>query len=77
MSELVNVSLQDSILYIGINRPEKKNCVNHETAMKLVAAFNRFNNDKEVKIGILYGEGEQLLTVRRFATVFFSISLNL
>ncbi|KHJ87360.1 hypothetical protein OESDEN_12868 [Oesophagostomum dentatum] len=70
MSELVNVSLQRSILYIGINRPEKKNCVNHETAMKLVTAFNRFNNDNEVKIGILYGEGEQPLTIPGFATVF-------
>ncbi|KHJ74850.1 enoyl-CoA hydratase/isomerase family protein [Oesophagostomum dentatum] len=59
---IVNVYLQDSILYIGINRPEKKNCVNHETAMKLVAAFNRFNNDNEVKIGILYGEGSNFCT---------------
>ncbi|VDN32584.1 unnamed protein product [Cylicostephanus goldi] len=53
----VNVRLDDSILFIGINRPSRKNCVNHETAKELVAAFNRFNNNPDVKIGILYGEG--------------------
>ncbi|CAJ0599598.1 unnamed protein product [Cylicocyclus nassatus] len=45
------------ILFIGINRPNRKNCVNHETAKELVVAFKRFNNDPDVKIGILYGEG--------------------
>ncbi|KAL6728456.1 hypothetical protein Aduo_010228 [Ancylostoma duodenale] len=57
MSELVNVRLDNGILYIGINRPEKRNCVNHDTAKQLVAAFQRFNGDPKVKIGILYGEG--------------------
>ncbi|RCN35713.1 enoyl-CoA hydratase/isomerase family protein [Ancylostoma caninum] len=57
MSELVNVRLDSGILYIGINRREKKNCVNHATAKQLVAAFERFNSDPKVKIGILYGEG--------------------
>ncbi|KAK6740273.1 hypothetical protein RB195_008627 [Necator americanus] len=57
MPDLVNIHLDDGILYIGINRPEKKNCVNHVTARKLVEAFELFNCDEKVKIGILYGEG--------------------
>ncbi|WKY07215.1 hypothetical protein Q1695_006996 [Nippostrongylus brasiliensis] len=54
---LVNTRLDGEILLISINRPEKRNCVNHATAIELVKAFERFNRDPAVKIGILYGEG--------------------
>ncbi|VDL85225.1 unnamed protein product [Nippostrongylus brasiliensis] len=42
---LVNTRLDGEILLIGINRPEKRNCVNHATAIALVKAFERFNRD--------------------------------
>ncbi|TKR64237.1 hypothetical protein L596_024807 [Steinernema carpocapsae] len=53
----VNVTPYGEILLIGINRPKKRNCVNHETAKQLVSAFERFENYKEFKVAILYGEG--------------------
>lgn len=46
-----------SIRLIGINRPLKRNCVNHSTALQLYEAFQRFENDPESRLAILYGEG--------------------
>nr|CDJ86558.1 Crotonase domain containing protein [Haemonchus contortus] len=56
MSTEVNVRLEGGILFIGINRPDKRNCVNRKTARLLVDAIKRLNDDPLVKIGILYGE---------------------
>ncbi|XGW27248.1 hypothetical protein V3C99_007673, partial [Haemonchus contortus] len=53
-----NVRLEDGILLIGVNRPDKRNCVNRKTARLLVDAIKRLNEDPSVKIGILYGEGK-------------------
>uniref|UniRef100_A0A7I4YNY3 Enoyl-CoA hydratase/isomerase family protein n=1 Tax=Haemonchus contortus TaxID=6289 RepID=A0A7I4YNY3_HAECO len=58
MSTEVNVRLEGGILFIGINRPDKRNCVNRKTARLLVDAIKRLNDDPLVKIGILYGEGK-------------------
>lgn len=46
-----------SIRLIGINRPAKRNCVNHSTALQLFSAFKQFENDNDARIAILYGEG--------------------
>jgi enoyl-CoA hydratase/carnithine racemase len=46
-----------SIRLIGINRPTKRNCVNHSTALQLFQAFQNFENDDTVRLAILYGEG--------------------
>ncbi len=45
------------IRLIGINRPLKRNCVNHSTALQLFEAFKLFENDPTSRIAILYGEG--------------------
>ncbi len=45
------------ITTIGINRPNKKNCVNHETAKQLQAAFKAFEEDPESSCAVLYGKG--------------------
>lgn len=42
---------------IGINRPEKRNCVNEETADALHEAFESFENDENYDIAILHGIG--------------------
>ncbi|CAJ0580145.1 unnamed protein product, partial [Mesorhabditis spiculigera] len=47
----------DGVFLIGINRAVKKNCVNHQTAVELLAAFQRFNATPELKVAVLYGEG--------------------
>jgi enoyl-CoA hydratase/carnithine racemase len=46
-----------SIRLIGINRPTKRNCVNHSTALQLFSAFKNYENDDTARLAILYGEG--------------------
>ena len=46
-----------SIRLLGINRPSKRNCVNHSTALQLFSAFHDFENDETARLAILYGEG--------------------
>jgi enoyl-CoA hydratase len=55
---VVNVSERDGIYFISINRPEKKNCVNHATALQLIDAFEKFDADEKANIAIFYGEGK-------------------
>uniref|UniRef100_A0A8R1HSK3 Uncharacterized protein n=1 Tax=Caenorhabditis japonica TaxID=281687 RepID=A0A8R1HSK3_CAEJA len=55
--QLVNTRCDGPVFLIGINRPEKKNCVNHATALQLIDAFERFNEDSAMKTAVLYGEG--------------------
>ena len=42
---------------VGINRPEKRNCVNHATASELLRIFNELDEDDSVKSIVLYGVG--------------------
>ncbi|KAG8181471.1 hypothetical protein JTE90_016559 [Oedothorax gibbosus] len=56
-SELVRVSKQDKLYLIGINRPEKRNCVNSETASQLKRAFEDFSSDSNAYAAVLYGVG--------------------
>jgi enoyl-CoA hydratase/carnithine racemase len=46
-----------SIRLIGINRPSKRNCVNHSTSLQLFSAFQSVENDDTIQLAILYGEG--------------------
>ncbi len=54
-----NVIVEDkgSIRIVTINRPGSKNCVNSETADELYAAFQGFEEDSSVSVGILAGKG--------------------
>ena len=45
------------IMSIGINRPNKRNCVNKATADLLFDAFNEFNEDDEYHVAVLHGIG--------------------
>lgn len=45
------------MITIGINRPEKRNCVDTYTAEKLRQAIQDFENDTSVYAGVLYGIG--------------------
>uniref|UniRef100_A0A7E4UX00 Enoyl-CoA hydratase n=1 Tax=Panagrellus redivivus TaxID=6233 RepID=A0A7E4UX00_PANRE len=49
--------IEPRILHISINRPEKKNCVNHATALELISAFDRLNNDDGIDVAVLSGQG--------------------
>lgn len=56
-SDLVVVTKQKKLHLIGINRPEKRNCVNSETAKQLQQAFENFENDDDAYAAVLYGKG--------------------
>ena len=45
------------VMSIGINRPEKRNCVNKETADKLYEAFAEFEADENINCAVLHGVG--------------------
>ncbi|KAH0950526.1 hypothetical protein HN011_001496 [Eciton burchellii] len=42
---------------IGINRPEKRNCLDAATAQSLSEALDEFENNNETLVGVLYGVG--------------------
>ena len=44
-------------MLISINRPEKRNCVNQETAKQLVDAFLKLDADPDILVGVLTGKG--------------------
>lgn len=46
-----------AILLITINRPEKRNCINRESADLLIKAFQELDTDPDVQVGILAGKG--------------------
>ncbi|KAJ3666878.1 hypothetical protein Zmor_002305 [Zophobas morio] len=45
------------IVTIGINRPEKRNCVDPSTARQLSKAIEDFENDDSLRVAVLYGNG--------------------
>ncbi|KAK8382775.1 hypothetical protein O3P69_011370 [Scylla paramamosain] len=53
----VKVEQHEGVTLIGINRPEKRNCVNTPTAEALLKAFQEFDADESSKVAVLYGVG--------------------
>lgn len=57
VSEEVIVDRLGSVTTIGINRPEKRNCVNIETGRKLSQAIANFEEDPSSRAAVLHGIG--------------------
>uniref|UniRef100_A0A336M8K9 CSON013613 protein n=1 Tax=Culicoides sonorensis TaxID=179676 RepID=A0A336M8K9_CULSO len=55
--ENIIVEKCEGVTLIGINRPEKRNCVNRVTASQLITAINEFESDEKSTVGVLYGVG--------------------
>ena len=53
---IITSEIKESILYIGLNRPEKRNALNDACILELDRLFT--NLPKSVKCGIIYGHGE-------------------
>jgi enoyl-CoA hydratase len=58
MSNLVTVEKRDSILSIGVNRPEKRNAWNTEIIQAVAQAYTDLANDDALRVGVLFGHGE-------------------
>lgn len=55
------VEKKEGIGYIKINRPQVLNALNHETIKEIKDAIGRLENDKEIKVVILTGEGKAFI----------------
>lgn len=56
-SPVLSKVTEEGITVITINRPEKRNCVNFETAKLLKTAFEEFDADNNSYCAVLYGKG--------------------
>ena len=50
--------VKDGIAYVTVNRPKSLNALSNEVLNELYAAFTAVNDDPEVQIAILTGEGK-------------------
>ncbi|MDI1233371.1 MAG: enoyl-CoA hydratase-related protein [bacterium] len=55
---MIEVSIQDRIATILLNRPEKRNALNNEMVLKLHAALLNLRSDDQCKIVIIKAKGE-------------------
>jgi len=56
--ETVIYEVKENIAKITMNRPEKRNALNHQLLADLDAAFEEADNDPEVRVAILAGAGK-------------------
>ena len=54
---LVEYEVKERLAYITLNRPEKLNAVNSQMFNEWVAAFNRYEEDRDAWVAILSGRG--------------------
>src|SRR6266571_5314899 len=56
-SSLVVTRREDAVLYVGLNRPEKRNAIHRDLLLALVDAVATAERDRDVRAVIVYGEG--------------------
>jgi enoyl-CoA hydratase/carnithine racemase len=57
MSALVSTRHEEALLYVGLNRPEKRNALTRELLLELVDAVLAADRRRDVRAVIVYGEG--------------------
>lgn len=55
---LVDYHVKDRVAFITLNRPEKRNALNHELVAELKEAFDRAADDAQAKVIVLKANGE-------------------
>ena len=58
MSSPVDVTVDEGVMIITLNRPEARNAVNQALAEAVEAAIDRLEGDAGVRVGIIVGEGK-------------------
>ncbi|MEO0166720.1 MAG: enoyl-CoA hydratase-related protein [candidate division WOR-3 bacterium] len=56
------VEISDKIALLKVNRPEVLNAVNTETILEIESAMKEFNENKEVRVIIITGEGKSFVS---------------
>jgi len=59
--ETILYQLEDHIVTITLNRPERRNCINQQMNRELQHAFKRFRDDKDALVAIRTGAGDVAL----------------
>jgi enoyl-CoA hydratase len=57
MAQTVDISHHGPVLVVAIDRPDRRNAVDGETATALLEAFRAFDEDDEALVGVLTGTG--------------------
>lgn len=55
---MVVTERRGTVMLIGINRPEVRNAVNHETAHRLLEELSAFDQDNNINVAVLHGVGK-------------------
>ena len=58
MTNLVELSVEDSVAIVRLNRPDVRNAINDEMRAQFVAALDRAGNDEAVRAVVLTGSGK-------------------
>jgi enoyl-CoA hydratase/carnithine racemase len=58
MTSLVELSVEDSVAIVRLNRPDVRNAINDEMRAQFVAALDRAANDEAVRAVVLTGNGK-------------------
>lgn len=55
---LIQYEVRDRVAYLTMNRPEKRNALNHQMVKELKAAFRRAEVDEDVRVVVLKANGK-------------------
>ena len=59
MSDVVLLEKRNKIAYVTLNRPERRNALNHLMRMALGETWKEIRDDKDVWIGIVQQRGQR------------------
>lgn len=59
MSDEVLVEVRDHVAYVTLNRPTVLNAVSHEVDLQLAEAWDRIDDDPDVRVAVLAAAGER------------------
>jgi enoyl-CoA hydratase/carnithine racemase len=62
MAEQIVTKLENNVLHIILNRPEKKNAITDEMYVKLISTLNKGEVNAKVKTYLIYGNGDCFCT---------------
>ena len=57
MPALIQSRRDDAILFLGLNRPEKRNAIHRELLRELVDAVAAAERERDLRAIVVYGEG--------------------
>ena len=76
MYQTLLTELQDGILIITINRPDKMNALNKDVIADLGKAIDEVYNNAEIKTAIITGAGEKAFVAGADISEFTSLNGN-